>query len=170
MREMTVTDCNRIAEIRVRGWQSAYRGLIPQDYLDGFDIGKEAERRRAVFLRAPDGVENLVAEDASGTVVGWACHGPYREGERLTADAELYALYVDPRCLGAGFGRALIGESVRRCSVAGQPRMFLWVLAGNARARRFYERAGFYADGAEEPFEVAGAAVPEVRYARTLTG
>ncbi|MEV5463785.1 GNAT family N-acetyltransferase, partial [Streptomyces cellulosae] len=38
----------------------------------------------------------------------------------------------------------------------------------NDRARRFYERAGFRADGAEEPFEVDGVAVPEVRYARPL--
>ena len=48
--------------------------------------------------------------------------------------------------------------------------MFLWVLKGNARARRFYVRAGFRADGAEEPFEVDGVGVPEVRYVRVLTG
>lgn len=46
--------------------------------------------------------------------------------------------------------------------------MLLWVLKGNARARRFYERAGFRPDGAEEPFEVEGVAVPEVRYVRAL--
>ncbi|OKI00857.1 hypothetical protein A6A06_18300 [Streptomyces sp. CB02923] len=44
----------------------------------------------------------------------------------------------------------------------------LWVLKGNARARRFYECAGFRADGAEEADEVAGVAVPEVRYRRPL--
>lgn len=42
------------------------------------------------------------------------------------------------------------------------------MLKENDRARRFYERAGFRADGAEEPFEVDGVAVPEVRYTRTL--
>jgi ribosomal protein S18 acetylase RimI-like enzyme len=48
--------------------------------------------------------------------------------------------------------------------------MLLWVLKENTPARGFYERAGFRADGAEEPFEVDGAAVPEVRYVRQLTG
>jgi RimJ/RimL family protein N-acetyltransferase len=47
--------------------------------------------------------------------------------------------------------------------------MHLWVVAGNARARSFYERAGFAPDGAEEPYEVAGVPVPEVRYARELS-
>ena len=48
--------------------------------------------------------------------------------------------------------------------------MLLWVLKGNDRARRFYQRAGFTADGAEEPFDVDGVAVPEVRYVRELLG
>jgi len=82
----------------------------------------------------------------------------------------LYAIYVDVEQFGAGVGPALLRESVRRCADAGHRRMLLWVLKGNDRARRFYERAGFTADGAEEPFDVDGVAVPEVRYARVLPG
>ncbi|MFD4258619.1 GNAT family N-acetyltransferase [Streptomyces sp. NPDC058534] len=167
---MTVADCDRVALIRVRGWQTAYRGLVPQVYLDGMDAAGDAERRRVLFSRARAGVVNLVAEDDRGEVVGWACHGPYRGGERPTRDAELYAIYVSPERLGAGIGQALIRESVRRCAAAGHPRMLLWVLRDNARARRFYERAGFGADGAEEPFLVEGVEVPEVRYAADLAG
>ncbi|WP_121710696.1 GNAT family N-acetyltransferase [Streptomyces sp. E5N91] len=170
VREMTLADCDRVSLIRVRGWQSAYRGLMPQPYLDAMDPAADAERRRSLFTRPPEGLVNLVAEDEGGEVVGWACHGPYRDGEARTADAELYALYVDAARFGAGIGRALVGESVRRCRAAGHARMLLWVLKGNVRARRFYDRAGFRPDGAEEPFEVDGVAVPEVRYARPLQG
>ncbi|EGX57652.1 hypothetical protein SZN_21806 [Streptomyces zinciresistens K42] len=168
IRPMTAADCDRVAEIRVGGWRSAYRGLMPQSYLDAMDPAADAGRRRARFARSADaGAVDLLAESA-GVVVGWSCHGPYRDGERRTPDAELYALYVDPARYGAGAGRALPAESVRRCAAAGHARMFLWVLKGNVRARRFYERAGFAADGAEEPFEVDGVRVPEVRYARAL--
>ncbi|MFJ8189326.1 GNAT family N-acetyltransferase [Streptomyces sp. NPDC096094] len=167
---MTLADCDRVSAIRIRGWQTAYRGLMPQPYLDGLDVSADAERRREFFTRAPDDLVNLVAEDDGGEVVGWACHGPYRDGEQRTADAELYALYVDAGRFGTGIGQALLRESVRRCTAAGHARMLLWVVEGNARARRFYERAGFGADGAEEPFEVDGVAVPEVRYARRLIG
>ena len=45
----------------------------------------------------------------------------------------------------------------------------LWVLPGNVRARRFYERAGWTADGAEKISEVFGVTVPEVRYRRCST-
>ncbi len=168
VRRMTFADCGRVSEIRVEGWRTAYQGLVPQPYLDGLDAGRDAERRRALFTRAADGVVHLVAEDEHGTVVGWGCHGPYRDGEQRTADAELYALYVDPGRLGAGVGRALLGESVRACAAAGHPRMLPWVLKGNTRARRFYTAAGFGPDGAEESFEVEGVPVSEVRYARPL--
>ncbi|MEG3626710.1 GNAT family N-acetyltransferase [Streptomyces poriticola] len=170
VREMEPGDCDRVSAIRIGGWRHAYRGLMPQPYLDGLSVAEDAERRREFFVRAPAEVVNLVAEDAAGTVLGWACHGPYRDGASRTADAELYAVYADAGRLGGGIGRALLGESVRRCTAAGYPRMLLWVVAGNARARRFYERAGFRADGAEESFEVDGTRVPEMRYVRALAG
>jgi GNAT superfamily N-acetyltransferase len=168
---MTLDDCRRVSEIRVSGWQTAYRGLIPQSYLDAMSVPEDAGRRRTRFLeslRSDGTVRNLVAL-RDGEIVGWACHGPYRNGEVLTTDAELYAIYVDPDRFGAGAGRTLIGESIRRCTAAGHPRMYLWVLEENMRARRFYERSGFRADGTEVPFDVDGVAVPEVRYVRDLT-
>jgi hypothetical protein len=42
------------------------------------------------------------------------------------------------------------------------------VLPGNRRARRFYEAAGWVADGAERTAEVFGVVVAEVRYRRWL--
>lgn len=167
VREMTFADCDRVAEIRVRGWQSAYRGLMPQPYLDALSVREDAEHRRERLRRSDGSVVNLVAEQ-DGELFGWAAHGPYREGEVRTADAELYAIYVDTGRYGAGIGHALLQESVRRCTAAGHDRMYLWVLKDNTRARAFYERAGFWPDGAEEPFEVDGVPVPEVRYTRGL--
>ncbi|MFC8343717.1 GNAT family N-acetyltransferase [Streptomyces sp. NPDC057280] len=167
VRDMTLADCDRVAELRIRGWQTAYRGLMPQPYLDALSVTEDAERRRERFRQSGGSVVNLVAEQG-GELVGWAAHGPYRDGEERTSDAELYAIYVDAARFGGGIGHALLQESVRRCTAAGHPRLLLWVLKGNARARGFYERAGFHPDGAEEPFEVDGVSVPEVRYAMSL--
>ncbi|MEV5102236.1 GNAT family N-acetyltransferase [Streptomyces massasporeus] len=170
IREMTLADCEGVAEVRVGGWRSAYRGLVPQSYLDGLSVEEDAQWRRRHLAQGDGRVVNLVAEGTGGEIVGWACHGPYRDGEVLTEDAELYAIYVHPDQVGRGVGRALLTESVARCRAAGHGRLLLWVLKENDRARRFYERAGFRADGAEEPFEVDGVAVPEVRYTRPLPG
>lgn len=130
VREMALADCDRVSEIRVRGWQAAYKGLMPQSYLDALSTERDAARRRARFGQRGGAVVNLVAERA-GEVVGWACHGPYRDGEVRATDVELYAIYVDPDRTGAGVGRALLREAAERCAAAGYERMLLWVLKEN---------------------------------------
>ncbi|QFR01259.1 GNAT family N-acetyltransferase [Streptomyces phaeolivaceus] len=167
IREMTPADCRAVAEIRVGGWQNAYAGLVPQAYLDAMDVDEDAERRRAMLARTDSPVVNLIAERA-GEIVGWAAYGPYRDGELRTEDAELYALYVRPGRFGGGVGSALLKACAEECATAGHDRVLLWVLKENGRARRFYEHHGFAADGTEEPFEVDGVEVPEVRYGKAL--
>ncbi|WP_431041502.1 N-acetyltransferase family protein [Streptomyces sp. P1-3] len=164
VREMTEADIDAVAAVRVRGWQAAYTGLMPQAHLDALSVAEDAARRREFFSRGLGDVVNLVAETADGGVAGWACFGPYRERDLPSGDAELYALYARPELVGTGVGRALLGETLARVTERGFPRLRLWVLKGNARARRFYERAGFTPDGGEESYDVDGAAVPELRY------
>jgi hypothetical protein len=53
-------------------------------------------------------------------------------------------------------------------AAAGFASATLWVLDSNARARRFYELAGWTADGSSKQADVAGATVTEVRYRRAL--
>ncbi|MFI6460706.1 GNAT family N-acetyltransferase [Streptomyces sp. NPDC050538] len=169
IRPMTLADCDRVSEVRVLGWQFAYRGLMPQTFLDGLSATADAERRRARFAESDGSVLNLVAS-VRDEIIGWAALGPYRDDELRAGDAELYAIYLNPKHVGTGAGRALMQEALRRCAALGHDRVYLWVVRGNARARRFYERAGFRTDGAEEPYEVEGVLVPEVRYVRELRG
>ncbi|MEU9204060.1 GNAT family N-acetyltransferase [Streptomyces sp. NPDC048332] len=168
IRDMILDDCEAVAKVRVRGWQSAYAGLMPQAHLDAMDVAADAERRRGSFSE-PGAVVNVVAERAGLGVVGWAAYGPYREDGRRLARGEVYAIYVLPEQTGTGVGRALMAEVLARAAAAGHPDVALWVLKENAPARRFYERAGFRPDGAEEPFDVDGVAVPEVRYVRPVS-
>ncbi|MGW2053329.1 N-acetyltransferase family protein [Streptomyces sp. NPDC001840] len=168
IREMTVDDCEAVATVRVRGWQHAYRGLIPQAYLDTMSVEEDAARRREYLTKGDGRVVDLVAERA-GHVVGWGCCGPSRDEDVPDRTAELYALYVLPERIGTGVGSALIDALTARAEAAGASSLLLWVLAANDRARRFYTRTGFAPDGREEQFDVNGVAVPEVRYARRLS-
>ncbi len=75
-----------------------------------------------------------------------------------------------PERIGHGIGRALTAEVVRRSAELGRERLALWVLAGNARARRFYAAAGFTPDGGETSDTYDGVPLREVRYVRDLGG
>ncbi|WP_438485026.1 hypothetical protein [Streptomyces sp. S186] len=63
---------------------------------------------------------------------------------------------------------ALPAAGTARAAARGFGALALWVVRGNARARRFSERAGFVPDGSEEAYDVGGWRVPEVRYPRPL--
>jgi ribosomal protein S18 acetylase RimI-like enzyme len=167
IRKMTEADIEAVATVRVHGWQFAYAGLMPQPYLDAMSAEDNAARLREDIARGRGSVENIVAE-GNGAVVGWACTGPCRDEDAGSGDGELYALYVLPEHLSTGVGRALLEEAVAQAASRGWPRLRLWVLKDNVRARRFYEIAGFEPDGGEESFEVGGVRVPEVRYALSL--
>ncbi|MFF1409572.1 GNAT family N-acetyltransferase [Streptomyces sp. NPDC058289] len=166
VREMTESDIDAVAAVRVGAWRHAYAGLMPQSYLDGLSVAAYAEQRRAAFADPAGAVTNLVADGPDGAVLGWAAFGPATTtGPEGTApdEGELYALYARPDAMGTGVGRALMTEVLRR---APYPAVRLWVIEGNARARRFYERAGFRPDGGVLVEYADGSPVPELRYRR----
>ncbi len=81
IRRATTNDAARIAETHVRSWQSAYHGLIPQDYLDSLDPAPRLAWRQQILASvnwAVGGV--LVAEDESG-LTGFADFGPTRDAD-----------------------------------------------------------------------------------------
>jgi ribosomal protein S18 acetylase RimI-like enzyme len=164
VRHARVEDAAALGRVHVRAWQAAYRGQLPDGYLDGL----RAEERAAGWERglqrdrARDPV--LVAE-RDARVVGFAVVGA---AEDPRGAGELYAINVDPDHWGTGAGRALLLAAQAELARLGYGEAVLWVLPGNRRARRFYQAAGWVADGAERSAEVQGVVVPEVRYRRRL--
>ncbi|KOV60576.1 GNAT family N-acetyltransferase [Streptomyces sp. MMG1121] len=169
VRAMTEADVEAVSTIRVSGWKAAYAGILPRSYLDRMTVEADTRQRREHFTGVKNGTANLVAVGAGGGVVGWACHGPCRgPGTSTTTTGELHALYVQPSRIGSGIGRTLL-EAVHAQALAhGFDTQSLWVLADNTTARRFYERAGYVADGAARADDYDGVSVPELRYRRAL--
>ncbi|MEW2521821.1 GNAT family N-acetyltransferase [Actinacidiphila alni] len=172
IRMMAAGDIEAVSGIRVRGWQAAYAGIVPQGFLDAMDVAEDAAARREFFAKSAGRVHNLVAvgatADGGEEVVGWASLGPYRGEEAGPEVGELYALYARTDRIGTGVGRALTAAACARAAELGHGRLLLWVLADNARGRRFYARAGFAPDGAETVHECDGVPLREVRYARAV--
>ncbi|MFG2483351.1 GNAT family N-acetyltransferase [Streptomyces virginiae] len=168
VRVMEEADIAAVSALRVAGWKAAYVGIVPQSYLDLMRVEKDSEQRRRRFAQSGDRVLDLVAVDDRSGVVGWACLGPYRGMEAEHAVGELYALYVQPSLIGTGVGRTLLKAVNTHAAACGFGALLLWVFRNNARARRFYELAGYSADGAVQVVDYDGVSLSEVRYRRTM--
>jgi ribosomal protein S18 acetylase RimI-like enzyme len=175
VRTATLDDAGDIVRINVDGWRKAYAGIVPDDVLASLDVGTRIARYRH-RMGKPSQFESLIVVDAERTV-GYTSVGPYRIGQHESVLShrigEVVAIYVDPPQWGTGAGRALMDAALDRLAARGFASVRLWVLADNARARRFYERAGFAADGTRGSYPVGrpdGTVVdlPELRYARHL--
>ncbi|MEV7969121.1 GNAT family N-acetyltransferase [Sphaerisporangium sp. NPDC088356] len=167
VREMREPDIETVSSVRIASWRTAYAGILPQAHLDGLSVEDDARGRRKRFGDADGTTLDLVAEDA-GSVVGWLAMGPCRDDDAVPGDGEIYAFYVRPDVIGTGAGRALADAALRAAGERSYRRLLLWVLEDNLRARRFYGAAGFVPDGTRSLWEVAGVAVPELRYRRDL--
>lgn len=183
-----------IGRVWVQAWQRAYAGLMPDEFLAQLD---EVERGEAWHQRLvarergladdPEGVELLVAElvgaelrpgpvggqasaGATGSapdLVGVATIGPDRD-DPAGGRGELWMINVRPDAWGSGAGPALLTAAVDRLGHGGYKSAVLWVVAGNDRARRFYQREGWQPDGGRKEEEFGGQVVVEHRYRRPV--
>jgi GNAT superfamily N-acetyltransferase len=102
----------------------------------------------------------LTVAVSDGTVVGFSYVGP----SATAGVRELYAIHVDPDLIGTGVGRLLMTDALLHLGA----RAVLWVLAGNTRARAFYEKGGWRADGEIREAPMGGEVTHQVRYTRQI--
>ena len=147
-------DAAAVAEIWRLGWHDGHDGFVPQKLV-------EARTPESFRERAPKRVSDTTVATVDGTVAGFV----------MVVDDEVEQVYLSADHRGTGIARTLIQEAERQVKENGHDRAWLAVVAGNARARAFYERAGWVDEG---PFDYAATdgertiVVPCHRYAKRL--
>lgn len=166
IRAATLADANALGRVHVRSWQVGYRGLVPQEYLDGLDP-TERSLGWACRLAAPDPERVTYVLELEGAVQGFGACGPGRDPD-APGVGELFAIYLDPAVWRAGHGRALFQRCQDDLRGRGLRELTVWVLRGNERARGFYGGMGLAPDGAEKEVVQQGIVLDEVRYRGAL--
>jgi len=159
------TEARSLTQVHIEAWKWAYRGLLPEGYLDNLD--EEHDARLEVWRRllSQDPARSAVwVATEQGAVVGFACTGPSRDEKAGAAEAELLSIYLLERRAGTGTGRLLMRRAISELRSQGYASAVLWVLESNDRARRFYERGGWALDGGRQVDSRPGFDLVEVRY------
>lgn len=157
VRPAKLEDSVTIGKIYCDSWKAAYKGIMPQDYLDALTPDD----------RTINPANYLVLESEEGVVFGLANLGSSRDKERPDW-GELRAIYLLPEYWRKGSGTALFQGAEAELGRRGYSRYFLWVLTENVRARRFYEKMGMRLSGREQSFTLGGKELWECRYEKEL--
>lgn len=144
-----VGDAEALTDLHLDVWEESYADLMPAA------VFRERREQRAGRVENWRGIiaagtsANLLTWSPAGRLLGFSSTGPGRDSpDDDLPPLELMALYVRASAYGAGVGHALCEAAV------GDSPAYLWVLDGNVRAIRFYERQGFAFDGATKPDDV----------------
>jgi len=170
VRRATQADVPGIARVNVDAWRHAYRGIVPDSFLDGMDVARREQGwSRWIAMPPPDAV--FVATGDGNDVVAYCAVCAVREAtdaHPAQPTGELVAIYADPSVLGTGAGHAVHEAGVAELAAGGFRHAVLWVFEDNAGARAFYERHGWINDGVRAEFEAGEARPMEIRYSRLL--
>ena len=125
-------DVWQIAEILVEDWQTAYRGIMDDDFLDSLSVDQRYEievKRYEKYVVAAEGNE----------VLGYAW---LESTEDEPADCEVIALYIRYLKRNHGIGKLLMQYAVHHFREIGKKTMIVWCLKENGESRKFYEKVG----------------------------
>lgn len=141
-------DAPMIADLHTRSWRAAYRGQLPDAYLDGpLDLEKRAQWAEKLARARPSDLILLAEQGDSlaGFISVWGDDAskavdPYGDYPGAYVDN----LHVDPAGRGRGLGRELLRQTAdHTLGTPGlAPHVWLWVLATNAPALKFYMSLG----------------------------
>ena len=151
VRKATSEDSIIVGEVHSKAWKSAYRGIMPDDYIDKDTASKRTEE----FLESiKDGKCTYFLLEESGQTAGVVKIS--EENDTLEIDS----IYILNEFRGNGIGRQFM-DFIKAYRTQGM--IFLWVLEDNTKARRFYENNGFVMSGDSRTIN-RGVELKQIKY------
>lgn len=157
IRPMTAQDdFSAVAQVYVDSWQYAYRGIVPQRYLD-----KLSPQGWMTLLKTDPAASLIALQD--GRIVGTS-YVTFARDEVRPGYGEIVSLYLLPEAMGKGIGRQLWQAAAAHCREQGLSGICLWTFTANTRAHRFYKRMGMTASGRTRTEAIGGELLPLTEY------
>lgn len=174
IRLATPADAAALAEVAAVTFPSACPPDMPREDVDAFVATQLSAERFRGYLAEADRLL-LVEDEGNGAPLGGytmvVLGEPYAADVaaciRLRPSSELSKCYVRADRQGSGVARDLLQRTIAATADRGATGMWLGTNAANARAQRFYEKAGFERVGTRR-FQVGGRLEHDVVMERAL--
>lgn len=139
IRKIQKEDIPAVIDIQIRGWQTAYKGIIDDSYLAAMNREERIQKREQDYLDS-----SFIVAESAGNIVGFCRYidtNTYTP-EVENADCELMAIYVDPDLKRKGIGKNLFEYATADFLKKNKKKMVLWCLKDNTPSKIFYKKMG----------------------------
>ncbi|MBO4815926.1 MAG: GNAT family N-acetyltransferase [Clostridia bacterium] len=128
-------DAEEIAKLVIDSWQTTYKGLIDENYLNNMNV-EEAKNR---WEKEIEGNKKILIYKENDKIVGVIKYG---ESESEKENGEIYVLYVKPEEKRKGIGTKLVKTAKQELLKNNYKNMIVWCLDGNEIGENFYLKSG----------------------------
>lgn len=151
----SIEDSIGIAALIKAGWNSAYKGLIPDNYLKNMNEEEMAKR----WQEHIENNKKIYVYKINNELMGVIRFGKY---EDTTSEdiGEIMVLYVEPDNKRKGIGTKLFMHAKQELIKEGYKKMIIWCLKGNVQGANFYKKMQGQNIG-ERDYEIRGLKIRE---------
>lgn len=162
IREARGNDAKNIAKIKVDGWKTAYKGLMPETVLSELNYEVETDKVKEWLKGFRDEkYKRMIVYEENDEILGFAYFGDVLDEEYSKYQGEVIALYVLQEKKGNGIGTELLNAVKVELRGRGYSSMIIWCLDGNLPSIGFYEKMGGVIKERRE-FVIEGLKVNEI--------
>ncbi len=164
IRTATLQDIPTISYIHAASWRAAYKGIVPQAYLD--ELKDDFWVNSFTTCLSKNSIVIKLIEHHSKPI-GCISYGKARE-EAFSDWGEIVSFYLLPDYFHQGYGALLLASALDALKSEGYQKVYLWVLKDNRPARNFYGKHHFICTQDEIQCEIQGTPLVDVRYTLAL--
>lgn len=137
-------DSDAIAEVHVKCWRTTYKGIVPDEKLDGLCREKSSLKWKEFFSKGSCRLQNTVLLARSGgSAAGFCAGGEVRKFSKRTEgyEGEIKAVYVLSEHQKKGLGTEFLRKFEEIFRKNGIFSYIIWVLKDND-SKNFYRKMG----------------------------
>lgn len=141
IRKAKAGDEKTLAYIQTQAWKSAFDGIISADDMEKYTNAAKAEE---MYIRVINSdyanISILEIDERPHCIASWS----KARNSQLSGCAEIICIHSLCDNWGKGYGSMMMNHILNETKNSGFKSVVLWVFEKNTRARRFYEKHGFF--------------------------
>ena len=160
IRKVLPEDAYDYAVCVISCWQSAYKKIVPDDFLNNMSANKEQWVEKYKIALTDPGDCEYYCVIFENKIIGFFIINKI--------DGEIWAIYLIEEFRGKGYGKEILDFAIGEFKQTEHKKISLWVFEENIRARRFYEKHNLYFDGTKRENDKYGKMLVQLKYVLDL--
>ncbi len=163
IKKATKKDIDDIVKIKIKGWQTAYKDILSDEYLDNMSYEENYQKFLKEISDESSKRQNYVITK-NDKVIGFSKFA-ITKGEKY--DSQIYAIYIEPSLKNKGYGTILFNYLKEYFRSQNCNNMILWCIYRNNPSREFYKKRGCI-EGKKMLSQIGNQKIYEISYIYNL--